>query len=473
MNASGVSDLRRVAAPADASPPEAPELAVSPLSAPPRAMVAVPGSKSITNRALLCAALAGGATRIEGALFADDTRAMADAVAAMGAGVVADEQQAQFVVTGVGGSPRPEGGVVIDARMSGTTGRFVVPALATGPTAATVDGHAQLRGRPFGDLIDVLAHLGVQIDAGPQGGLPLRVRGPITAAGPVSVSAQRSSQFLSGLMLAAPVVPGGLELVVEGGLVSRPYVEMTAAVMEAFGASVRISGRQISVAGSGYQSPGTYRVEPDASAACYFWAAAAVTGGTVGVTGLGTGSIQGDVAFAGVLESMGAGVEEAPGGEIVVTGGALAGANVDLRHISDTAPTMAVVAALAQGSTTVGGIGFIRGKESDRIAAPVRELQRCGVNARELPDGFEVHPDGPASGALIRTYDDHRMAMAFAVLGLVVPKMRIEKPGCVAKTFPGFFHTLNALRERPPGSEPPGLEPPAPTCSLDGSGVAR
>ena len=420
-------------------------LDITPLQSPPDASVRLPGSKSITNRAIVCAALAPGETTIEGALFADDTAAMAEAATVLGAEVVADAESETMRIQGVGGRISTSPGTVIDARMSGTTSRFLLPvaAMANGPV--TVDGHPQLRGRPFGDLVAALRRLGVAVDEPPGGGsLPLRVTGPIRHRS-TTVAADSSSQFLSGLMLAGPLAPEGLTLRLEGQPVSRPYLEMTAAVMTAFGATVRMEPEVVRVSGGGYRSPGRYRVEPDASSASYFWAAAAITGGKVAVEGLGADSIQGDTQFVSVLEAMGADVN-AHGFDTVVTGGPLRGVEVDLGDMSDTAATLAVVAALAEGTTTVSGIGFIRGKESDRIAAPVAELRRCGVQARELPDGFEVSPAGPPSGARIRTYDDHRIAMAFSVLGLVVPAMSIENPRCVDKTFPGFHEKLATLR---------------------------
>lgn len=427
--------------------------AIEPLVSPPRATVVLPGSKSITNRGLVCAALADGVTRIEGALFADDTLAMARAVTVLGAGVEARRSAARFTVSGVAGPPRPASEAAIDARMSGTTGRFTAPVAAAASSEVVIDGHPQLRARPFGDLVEALRHLGARVDSSGAGGLPLRVRGPI-GSGPVTVAADRSSQFLSGLMLAGPVLADGLTITLGSAPVSMPYVEMTASVMRSFGARVEIGPAAVRVDGGGYRSPGRYSVEPDASAASYFWAAAAVTGGAVGVRGLSSSSIQGDVGFAEVLESMGATVTTGELGETVVTGGPLRGADIDLRDLSDTAPTLAVTAALARGPTKVTGIGFIRGKESDRIAAPVAELRRCGVDATENADGFTVAPAGKPSGARIRTYDDHRMAMAFSVLGLVVRGVEIENPACVAKTFPAFFDTLEELRVSIPSLGP-------------------
>ena len=422
-----------------------PALSITPLEAPPDATVSLPGSKSITNRALICAALASGETTLTGALFADDTEAMVEAVRSLGAEVICTPDKAVMRIRGTAGTVETPEGAVVDARMSGTTSRFIAPVLALSERPVTLDGRPQLRARPFGDLTDSLRRLGVRVEF-PSGGdgLPMSICGPIRSRD-TSVVADRSSQFLSGLMLAAPLVPGGLRIHIAGVVVSRSYVEMTAKVMRAFGAAVEVGDHDVRIAPEGYRPLGRFEVEPDASSASYLMAAAAVTGGTVRVEGLGSGSVQGDARFAALLAAMGAGVDQ---DEAVtrVTGGPLRGVDVDLSDMSDTAPTLGVVAAVASTPTTVRGIGFVRGKESDRIAAVVSELRRCGVEARELADGFAVVPPPAPVGARVRTYDDHRIAMAFSVLGLVVPGMQIENPGCVAKTFPGFYEALEALR---------------------------
>ena len=420
-------------------------LDITPLEVPPKATVRLPGSKSITNRALVCAALADGDTTLTGALFADDTEAMVEAVRSLGAEVICTPQEATMRIRGTAGAVAAPEAAVVDARMSGTTSRFVAPVLALSERPVTLDGHAQLRARPFGDLADSLRRLGARVEF-PSGGtgLPMLICGPIRS-GDVAVATDRSSQFLSGLMLAGPLVPGGLTLRIDRSAVSRPYVEMTATVMRSFGAAVEVGPETVRVAGGGYTPIESYAVEPDASAASYFWAAAAITSGTVAVEGLGAGSIQGDARFASLLHKMGASTEEVAGCTRV-TGGPLQGIDADLADMSDTAPTLAVAASLAATPTTVRGIGFVRGKESDRIAAVVSELRRCGVGAEELADGFAVAGGSAPAGARVRTYDDHRIAMAFSVLGLVVPGIRIENPGCVAKTFPGFYEALEALR---------------------------
>ncbi len=435
-------------------------LEIEPLTAPPRAVVNLPGSKSITNRALVCAALASGETRLQGALFADDTEAMVSALRQLGAEIRCLPEQSAMEVTGTAGRVRVAAGAVVDARMSGTTGRFLAPLLALGNDPVTLDGHPQLRARPFGDLADSLKQLGASInsasgdsadsaDSGSsadrvEGGLPMRICGPVSS-GTATVAGERSSQFLSALMMAGPLVSGGLTLLTRGSTVSRSYVEMTATVMRSFGATVKVAADSVQVAGGGYSPLECYEIEPDASAASYFWAAAAITAGTVTVEGLTTDSIQGDTGFVSLLQQMGASVHQTAG-SLAVTGAPLHGIDVILDDLSDIAPTLAVVASQAATPTVVRGIGFVRGKESDRIAAVVKELRRCGVEAHERDDGFVVAGGAAARAARICTYDDHRIAMAFAVLGLVVPGIEIENPGCVSKTFPGFFDTLNSLR---------------------------
>ena len=347
-------------------------------------------------------------------------------------------------ITGTGGR-LPDGRVELDARESGTTSRFLLPTVAGGSGTYVVRGAAPLVARPMRDGVAVLESLGVQVDS--DGHLPITVTGPIGTDAAVTVRGDVSSQFLSGLLLAAPTWPGGRTIRVEGDLVSRPYVEMTIAVMRAFGASVReaAAGEWV-VEGGGYTAV-DYAVEPDASAASYFFAAAAICGGKVRVDGLGESSLQGDIVFAKVLERMGASVDMGARSTVVEGSGGLTGGTFDLRDFSDTAPTLAVTAACASGTTEATGIGFIRGKETDRIAAIVTELRRVGVEAEETDDGFVVHPaPEQMHGALVQTYDDHRMAMSFAVLGLRVPGIEIADPGCVAKTFPHFFDVLDTLR---------------------------
>ncbi|MBV8236051.1 MAG: 3-phosphoshikimate 1-carboxyvinyltransferase [Acidimicrobiia bacterium] len=415
-------------------------MVVEPLTRPPDVTVPLPGSKSITNRALLAAAMADGTSTLMGGLVADDTDAMVGAARALGATVELGETA--WTVTGTAGVARRELASV-DARQAGTVARFVpAVAAATGATVR-VDGSTQLRSRPMGPLLDALRDLGAVVEEeGTPGHLPITVKGPLPGS-TAQLPGDASSQFLSGLLLAGPLHVAGLEVHLTTHLVSRPYAAMTAAVMAAFGAAAEIGDDVCRAASGGYRSA-TYVVEPDASAASYFWAAAAITGGRVRIEGLGRASIQGDVAFADVLAGMGASVTVGDDAT-EVTGARLHGIDVDLGQLSDTAPTLAVVAAVADSPTRVRGIGFVRTKESDRIAAVVEELRRCGVDAEEEPDGFVVRPNS-VRPAVIDPHDDHRMAMAFAVLGLRVPGIEIADPRCVSKTFPAYFDVLDTLR---------------------------
>lgn len=418
-------------------------LPIAPVDAPIDATVTLPGSKSITNRALVCAALADGTSVLMGVLHADDTEAMVEALRSLGVEVTGT---GHAELTVLGSTERRAGAV--DARQSGTTARFLLPLLALGEGMSTLDGDVQLRDRPMGPTFDALRSAGVRVEeqAG-AGRLPVTVAGPLRT-GSLAVPGDVSSQFLSGLLLSGPATPDGLELTVTTELISRPYVDMTVAVMEAFGARVDHDvggGRETwHVAPEPYR-PTTYAIEPDASAASYAWAAALVTGGRVTVPGLHRGSLQGDVAFADVLEQMGAEVTWHDDAVTVAAGDHLHGVDVDMAHISDTVPTLAALAALADSPTTIRGVGFIRDKESDRIAAPVAELQRCGIDAVATDDGMVIRP-GPVRPATFETYRDHRMAMAFGLLGLAVPGMAVRDPGCVAKTFPGYWDLVDHLR---------------------------
>ncbi|HKY15320.1 MAG TPA: 3-phosphoshikimate 1-carboxyvinyltransferase [Microthrixaceae bacterium] len=425
-------------------------IAIAPANAPLDATVVVPGSRSVSNRALMCAALAEGSSRLRGLLRADDTAAMIDCLAALGVAVSGDGTEVE--VDGTGGRLR-SGPVDLFARLSGTTSRFVMALLALGHGAYRLDGEEPLRRRPMADGIGALRALGVEVEAGDPGHLPIVVHASGELAREVSLPGGVSSQFLSGLLLMAPASPAGLGVGIVDSLKSRPYVDMTIAVMDAFGATVGRDGDRFDVAPSGYR-PSDYRIEPDASTACYFWAAAAIRGGRVRVEGLHDDALQGDVGFVDVLEQMGCTVERGADHIEVRRGGPLRGIDVDLSDISDQTPTLAVVAAVAESPSTVTGVGFIRAKESDRVGGTVAELRRLGVDAVELDDGFEVRPSR-LHGGTVRTYDDHRMAMSFALAGLVVEGVEIEDPSCVDKTFPGYWKALASMRTRSlPGPSP-------------------
>ncbi len=418
-------------------------LPIDPLTAPPDATVPIPGSKSITNRALVAASLATGTSVLSGVLIAEDTMAMVDSLGALGVGIDVDREARTMTVHGTGG--KLSGDAELYVRQSGTTARFVLPLAAITDGQVTVDGDPQIQGRPQGELVAALVDLGMRVESiGQPGHLPLRAPAPGAIGQSVKISGETSSQFISGLLLVAPVLSGGLTVELTGEVISAPYIDMTVAVMRTFGADVRVDGNLFSVAPGAYEAH-DYRIEPDASAASYFFAAAAASGGRVAVEGLGASSIQGDTAFVSVLEAMGATVTQSPTRTEVVGPTTLRGIDVSMAHISDTAPTLGAIAPFASGPVTVRDVGFIRFKESDRIAGVVAELQRAGIEAQDNGDGFTVQPGTPAP-AVFHSYDDHRMAMAFTVLGLLTPGTEIADPFCVAKTFPEFFDTVDALR---------------------------
>ncbi len=422
-------------------------LSIIPFDGPVDAVVTPPGSKSITNRALIIAALAGGQSVLRGALLADDTQAMIDCVEALGAHVDRDVDGSTFTVTGIGGD-LARAGSIFHVRQSGTTARFMAAVLALGSQSFQLDADDAMRRRPMNDALSALENLGVTISAkGEPGFLPVEISGPPTLVGSmptVVIDGSTSSQFTSGLLIAAPCMQEGLRIELRGDVVSRPYLDMTVSVMNAFGAEVLMpDDRTFVVSPGGYQST-NYQIEPDASAASYFFALAAICGGSVRVEGLHRDSLQGDVRFVDVLGTMGANVVF-ESNAITVTGAPLHGVNADFSQISDTAQTIAAVAVFADSPTTITGIGFIRRKETDRIAAVVAELQRLGIEATEDSDGFTVNP-GPTKDAIIETYDDHRMAMSMALIGYKRSGVTISDPRCVAKTFPNYFDQMDRLR---------------------------
>lgn len=428
---------------------------IEPLGRAVDADVKVPGSKSHTNRAMICAALATGTSVLDGILLADDTEAMMAAVAAIGAGVEVSGGAAEPAAKvrglgtdqdakGVNDQPgSPSDLVRVDVRQSGTTGRFLLAVLAGLDGRFVLDGDEQLRQRPFGPQLDALRAVGAEI-VGEQ--LPLTINGRRAPTSHLSVAGDISSQFLSGLLLAAPLANGTTTIEVSGDLISRPYVELTLSTMRDFGVEVQRQDdlRHFVVPRSTYRAE-SVAIEPDASAASYFFGLAALTGGRVRVEGLGSETIQGDIKFVEVLERMGCKVSLGPGHTEVVGPDRLQGVDVDMSDISDTVQTLAVVASQAESPTYISGVGFIRNKETDRLSATATELQRLGIDCVEMPDGLVINPGKPRAG-VVQTYDDHRMAMSFTMLGLVHRGVEIAQPGCVSKTFPRFFEVIEDLR---------------------------
>lgn len=414
------------------------------VSGPVTGRVRPPGSKSLTNRALVCAALADGPSRLTGVLDSQDTRVMVAGLERLGCGLGADWPGERIDVEGLGGRI-PAAAAEIDCAASGTTIRFLAAVCGLGHGRYRLDGTPRMRKRPIGDLCDGLAALGVEARAESPGRCPpMIVESRGIRGGDVVVRGDTSSQFASGLAMIGPCSREGIDLVLEGTIVSLPYLEMTRRVMEAFGAEVAVdeSLRRWRIAPGGYRGRG-YAIEPDASAASYFLAAAAITGGRIRVDGLSKASLQGDVAFASVLGRMGCDVAWLDDA-IEVSGRASRGIDIDMNAISDTVPTLAVVALFADGPTRIRNVAHIRDKETDRIGDLARELTSLGARVVETFDGLEITP-APLHGARLTTYDDHRMAMSLALAGLAVPRVVIADPSCVGKTFPGYWNELSRL----------------------------
>lgn len=412
-----------------------------------RGSIRPPGSKSITNRALVCAALARGRSTLTGALDSEDTQVMIDCLGRLGIDVQVRDAATTLIVDGCGGEI-PARDAMLLVRNSGTTIRFLTAMVTLGHGLFKLDGIERMRQRPIGDLLDALNQLGAEAKSEAGNGCPpVVVHAAGLRGGKAVVRGDISSQYLSGLLMAAPYADQDVTLEVEGELVSKPYVEMTLRGMASFGVTVpsgdlkrfTIPGRQM------YQAT-EYAIEPDASAASYFWGAAAVTGGEITVEGLTHDALQGDVAFVDCLAQMGCDVQESAGG-ITVRGGLLRGIEVDMNAISDTVQTLGVVALFAEGPTTIRGVAHIRHKETDRIGDLARELRKLGATVTEFEDGLRIEPpaEGGLRGAEIDTYNDHRMAMSLALAGLRVPGVVIRDPGCTVKTYPRFFEDLERV----------------------------
>jgi 3-phosphoshikimate 1-carboxyvinyltransferase len=423
------------------------KLEIRPLTRPAQGSIAVPGSKSITNRALVLAALNGGST-LRGALQSEDTEVMIDSLRRLGYEVEEDWSTpiSTLIVKRPGTRVVPAENADLYIGNSGTTMRFLTAMVSLGTGRYRLDGVPRMRERPIEDLLAALRQLGVQaVSETGNGCPPVIVESAELSGGEVTIKGNISSQFLSGLLMAAPFALSEIEIAVDGELVSWPYVAMTVAMMQKWGLIVETkNGSHFRVPGRQTASLRTYAIEPDASAASYFWAAAAITGGRITVTGLTEQSLQGDVHFVDALEKMGCSVVRAATG-IAVHGAPLHGIDIDMNDISDTVMTLGAVACFAEGPTTIRNVAHIRHKETDRLAALATELRRLGAEVDEFADGFTITPR-PLHGAEVETYNDHRMAMSLALVGLKVPGVVIRNPGCVAKTYPGFFQDLEKLR---------------------------
>ncbi len=416
-----------------------------------------PGSKSLTNRAILCAAFANGRSTLTGVLDSEDTQVMIASLRQLGIEIepLADQQAACSIV---GKSERvgfaDSNAAELYIANSGTTIRFLVAALSALGGHYRLSGVPRMHQRPIGDLLQALAAVvdGSVLSEQQNGCPPVIVHTAGWKHHHLQVAGNVSSQYLSGLMMAAPISRQRVEIEVVGELVSRPYVDMTVALMRSFGAQVSLhenasgSLRCVIEASDGYRAV-QYAIEPDASAASYFWAAAAITGGEVTVTGLGPDALQGDVHFVDCLEQMGCVVTRRPD-SITVSGRASRGIDIDMNPISDTVQTLSVVALFADAPTRVRGVAHNRFKETDRIGDLARELRKLGAVIDEHEDGLTIHPLGDDlsfAGADLETYHDHRMAMSLSLAGLRLSGVRIMNPSCTSKTYPEFFADLEKL----------------------------
>ncbi len=407
----------------------------------------VPGSKSITNRALVLGALSAGSMPCElrNVLRSEDTEVMMEGLRALGCKVETDWQRGIVRVDRDEGPDVPAQRADLFVANSGTTMRFLTALVSLGHGRYRLDGVPRMRERPIGDLLEALGQLGVRAwsEAG-NGCPPVVVESEGLPGGRARIRGDVSSQFLSALLLVAPRARDDVTLEVEGPLVSEPYVALTIAMMRSWRLRVAVEERSFRIPGRQLYGLLDYEIEPDASAASYFWGAAAVAGGSVTVIGLNAHSLQGDVRFVDLLEEMGCRVVRGETG-LTVRGGPLHGIDADMNDISDTVMTLAAVACFAEGPTTIRNVAHIRHKETDRLAALAVELRRLGAEVEEFPDGLTITPR-PLHGAEVETYRDHRMAMSLALVGLRIPGVIVKDPGCVAKTYPAFFGDLEKLR---------------------------
>jgi 3-phosphoshikimate 1-carboxyvinyltransferase len=424
-------------------------LPIQPITRPFDAVVALPGSKSYSNRALLVAALARGRSEITQALCSDDTRYMHRALEALGVRVRADEAARTFVVDGVDGR-FPSTEATLEIGNAGTAARFLTAAVALGQGTYVVDGSPAMRKRPIQPLLDGLRALGVDaVSREGNGCPPVVVRANGIAGGRARMRGDISSQYFSALLMAAPYARRDVEIEVEGALVSSPYVTMTLSTMAAFGVSAERDGdRRFRVPAGQRYAGRPYAVEPDASGASYFFAAAAVTGGRVVVPRLGTGSAQGDLGLLDVLARMGCEVAVTADAVTVRGPARLRAVDADFMRMGDVATTLMAIAPFADGPVTVRGIAQTHFEESDRPVAAATELRRMGLRVESAWDSVTIHPGMPQP-CDVQTYDDHRIAMSFAVTGLRAPGIRIVNPSCVSKTFPEFFDVLGTLTATP------------------------
>jgi 3-phosphoshikimate 1-carboxyvinyltransferase len=409
--------------------------------------VNVPGSKSLSNRALLLAALAEGETELTNLLDSDDISHMLNALTKLGIAYTFNDDKTRCKVQGNGGAFEVTNPVELFLGNAGTAMRPLCAALAASNVDAVLTGEPRMEERPIGDLVDALREANADVTYMKNDGYPpLHIKGRTLSGGEMSVDGSVSSQFLTALLMAAPLFTSDVVIRIKGELVSKPYIDITLDTMAKFGVSVDNDNYQtFTISGEAkYVAPGKFMVEGDASSASYFLAAGAIKGGTVRVTGIGQNSIQGDIRFADVLEAMGAKVEWHDE-YVEVTGAPLKGVNMDMNHIPDAAMTIATTALFAQGPTTMTNIYNWRVKETDRLNAMATELQKLGAKVEEGHDYITVWPTSELHHAEIDTYNDHRIAMCFSLVALSDTPVTINDPGCTRKTFPDYFTRFKTL----------------------------
>ncbi|MCG7654116.1 3-phosphoshikimate 1-carboxyvinyltransferase [Alteromonas sp. Cnat2-8] len=409
--------------------------------------VNVPGSKSLSNRALLLAALAEGETELTNLLDSEDIEHMLNALTKLGVSYRLSDDKTQCVVQGNGGAFNVAEPLELFLGNAGTAMRPLCAALAASNVDTVLTGEPRMEERPIGDLVDALREADAEVTYLKNEGFPpLQIKGKTLNGGEMSVDGSVSSQFLTALLMAAPLFSGDVTIRIKGELVSKPYIDITLDTMAKFGVTVKNDNYQtFTISGDAkYIAPDKFMVEGDASSASYFLAAGAIKGGTVRVTGIGQNSIQGDIRFADVLEAMGATVvwnDE----YVEITGAPLKGVNMDMNHIPDAAMTIATTALFAEGPTTMTNIYNWRVKETDRLAAMATELQKLGAKVEEGHDYIKVWPTDSLKHAEIDTYNDHRIAMCFSLVALSDTPVTINDPGCTRKTFPDYFTRFKTL----------------------------
>ena len=409
--------------------------------------VNVPGSKSLSNRALLLAALAEGETELTNLLDSEDIEHMLNALTKLGINYRLSEDKTQCVVQGNGGAFNVAEPLELFLGNAGTAMRPLCAALAASNVDTVLTGEPRMEERPIGDLVDALREADAEVTYLKNEGFPpLQIKGKTLNGGEMSVDGSVSSQFLTALLMAAPLFSGDVTIRIKGELVSKPYIDITLDTMAKFGVTVKNDNYQtFTISGDAkYIAPGKFMVEGDASSASYFLAAGAIKGGTVRVTGIGQNSIQGDIRFADVLEAMGATVVWSDE-YVEITGAPLKGVNMDMNHIPDAAMTIATTALFAEGPTTMTNIYNWRVKETDRLAAMATELQKLGAKVEEGHDYIKVWPTDSLKHAEIDTYNDHRIAMCFSLVALSDTPVTINDPGCTRKTFPDYFTRFKTL----------------------------